>query len=391
MSTVNKIIIGADVVPTQSNEALFASGDAEALIGSELKELLYSADCRIFNLEVPLTDTETPIKKCGPNLIAPTRTVKGYTALGTDLLTLANNHILDQGKQGLDSTRRVLTENGISYLGAGETPEEAAKPHIFTSTDKRIGVYACTEHEFSIVTEKSAGANPFDPLETPDHILELKSQCDFVIVLYHGGKEHYRYPSPNLQKVCRKLVDKGADLVVCQHSHCIGCEEKYRDGTIVYGQGNFLFDLSNSNFWQTGILIGLDDALQINYIPVVKSENKVRLASSVQTANILDAFMKRSQEIRTPGALESRYAEFAQTMADHYLFLMSGNKRSLLFRILNKLSGYRLNKFLLKRRYTEARKLAIINAVECEAHRELLLLGLNDACKVTSEGRQNAK
>ena len=44
--------------------------------------------------------------------------------------------------------------------------------------------------------------------------MELKKQCDYVIVLYHGGKEHYRYPSPYLQKVCRKIVDKGADIVV---------------------------------------------------------------------------------------------------------------------------------------------------------------------------------
>ena len=50
---------------------------------------------------------------------------------------------------------------------------------------------------------KSLGANPFDPLETPDHIAELKSRCDYVIVLYHGGKEYYRCPSPNLRKVFR--------------------------------------------------------------------------------------------------------------------------------------------------------------------------------------------
>lgn len=151
-----------------------------------------------------------------------------------DLLTLANNHILDQDQQGLVSTCSVLDAAGIAYTGVGQTPEEAAKPYIFECDGKRIGVYACAEHEFSIVTEHSAGANPIDLLETPDHVAALKEQCDYVIVLYHGGKEHYRYPSPNLQKVCRKLVEKGADLVVCQHSHCIGCEEKIRGGVQSY-------------------------------------------------------------------------------------------------------------------------------------------------------------
>lgn len=229
-----KILIGADLVPTNSNIEFFESGDSKALLGEDLENILKNADYRIFNLEVPLTDREQPIPKCGPNLIAPTKCVAGYKAMHVDLLTLANNHILDQDQQGLVSTCSVLDEAGIAYTGVGQTPEEAAKPYIFECDGKRVGVYACAEHEFSIVTEHSAGANPIDLLESPDHVAALKEQCDYVIVLYHGGKEHYRYPSPNLQKVCRKLVEKGADLVVCQHSHCIGCEEKIPGGVQLY-------------------------------------------------------------------------------------------------------------------------------------------------------------
>lgn len=204
------------------------------MLGKELIEIIQNADYRIFNLEVPLTDLEQPIPKCGPNLMAPTRCIAGYKAMNIDLLTLANNHILDQGQQGLKSKCEVLESAGIAYTGVGQTPKEAAKPYVFECDGKSIGVYAYAEHEFSIVTEYTAGANPIDLLETPDHIAALKAECDYVIVLYHGGKEYYRYPSPNLQKVCRKLVEKGADLVVCQHSHCIGCEEKIRVGVQLY-------------------------------------------------------------------------------------------------------------------------------------------------------------
>lgn len=111
----------------------------------------------------------------------------------------------------------------------------------------------------------------------------MKKQCDIAIVLYHGGKEHYRYPSPNLQRICRKIVDKGADLVICQHSHCIGCEEKWNSGVIVYGQGNFLFDNSNSEFWKTGLLVVLDfdktmKQTSVSYVPIIKRDNVVRKA-----------------------------------------------------------------------------------------------------------------
>lgn len=222
------ILIGADLVPTNSNMLYFESGDVKTLLGEDLLQLMQRADCRIFNLEVPLCDKENPILKCGPNLIASEKSVNGIKAMGVDVVTLSNNHILDQGEQGLRTTRNILEKNGIDYLGAGSTPEEAAKPYFFVHKSKKMGIYACAEHEFTIVSDVTAGANPFDPLNSLDHIAAAKRQCDYLIVLYHGGKEHYRYPSVQLQKTCRKIVEKGADLVVCQHSHCIGCEENMR-------------------------------------------------------------------------------------------------------------------------------------------------------------------
>ena len=371
-----KILIGADLVPTSSNAAFFEKGDAAALVDEEVLRHLRSADYRIFNLEVPLTDTVSPITKCGPALIAGTDTIAGYTALGVDLLTLANNHIMDQGTQGLASTIQTLKDSKIAYVGAGNDLKEALKPLIIQHNGQKIGVYACAEHEFSIAQEGVPGANPFDPLESLDHVAALKESCDYVIVLYHGGKEHYRYPSPNLQKACRKLVEKGADLVVCQHSHCIGCEEKHLGGTIVYGQGNFLFDRSDSEYWQTSLLIEIDDDWHISYIPLAKHENAVHLANSTQAKEILDAFTSRSEEIRETGMVERKYTEFAQSMIDNYLLSLSGIRRGFFLRALNKLSGYRLMPWLIKRRYTSAQLLAIRNFIECEAHRELLLKGI---------------
>ena len=370
------ILIGADFVPTRSNIDLFASGDTQTLLGEELNNILQNADYRIFNLELPLTDREKPITKCGPNLIAPTKCVTGYKAMHVDLLTLANNHILDQDQQGLESTCSLLDAAGIAYTGVGQTPEDAAKPYIFECDGKKIGVYACAEHEFSIVTEYTAGANPIDLLETPDHIAALKAECDYVIVLYHGGKEHYRYPSPNLQTVCRKLVEKGADLVVCQHSHCIGCEEKYLGGTIVYGQGNFLFDDSESEFWQTSLLVQIGDGFEISYIPLKKNGKGVRCADKAEAAIILKEFHQRSLEIHDAIILREKYSQFAETYQETYLLALSGVGSKLLFRVINKLSSYRFEKWFLNHWYRESNRLAIQNYIACEAHRELLVQGL---------------
>ena len=369
------ILIGGDLVPTKSNFELFSSANTAELLGADLLDILKQVDFRIFNLEIPLTDQEAPILKCGPNLIAPTSTINGIKRIQTDLLTLANNHILDQGEQGLYSTIKVLEENDIDYVGAGSNLNEAAQPYIWERNGIRVGIYACAEHEFSIATQNIPGANPFDPLESPDHIQDLADKCDHLIVLYHGGKEHYRYPSPDLQKICRKIVDKGANLVVCQHSHCIGAFENYSGSTIVYGQGNFLFDHSESEFWQTSLLLNVilqDGSMSVGYIPIVKQGNGVRLANKQRSEEILHGFNERSKQILDDGFVQQEYGKFATQMLNGYLTAFLG--KNLLLRVLNKLSGNKLAEKL----HSYESLVRIRNYIECEAHRELVLAGLKE-------------
>lgn len=370
-----KIVVGADLVPTIQDSDLFSNVNIEKLIGNELKKLLKKFDFRIFNLEVPLTDTKSEIPKCGPNLIASPHTVAGMKGMDVDLFTLSNNHIMDQGERGLNDTISILEKNHIAYVGAGVNIEQAAKPYIIKDADKKIGIYACAEHEFTIAGTTLAGANPFNIIESFDHIEELKSACDYVIVLYHGGKEYYRYPSPQLQKNCRKMIDKGADLVVCQHTHCIGCEEKYKGGTVVYGQGNFIFDMDGGEFVKSSLLIDIDDEFNITYIPIVKKDIGIRLANDIEKEEILAAFKSRSEQIQDEKFVQRRYYEFADEMIDRYLKAFCG-RNSILFRILNKLSRGKLLSLKVKFKYNKRVMLAVLNFIECEAHNELIVSGL---------------
>jgi poly-gamma-glutamate synthesis protein (capsule biosynthesis protein) len=367
-----KLLFGADLGPTKTNFEVFAAGDAAALLSEDLLQLLQQADLRCFDLEVPLTDKDTPIQKHGPKLRAPENTVAGIKAMGINLLTLANNHILDQGQIGLENTLRALDGAGIPHFGTGLYPDCAA-PYIFEKDGRKVGIYGCTEHEFSVATEKTPGANPFEPLESPDHVAQLKQQCDYVVVLYHGGKEHYRYPSPGLQKTCRKLVEKGADLVLCQHSHCIGCKEEYQSGTIVYGQGNFLFDRADNDFRNSAILVQVNEDFSVTYVPLLKNGNGVILAQGEAGKEILEAFYARSEEIKDPVFLRKTYETFAKNGGLHYLLLLQNiNGQSFLNRLLNKVTKGGWYRFRL-RKLAGKKQLALKNYLECEAHRELLL------------------
>lgn len=375
------ILIGADFVPTQSNMDNFISSNMKPILGDSLMDILSQADYRIVNLEMPLVNSPAPIKKNGSALCGKTQAINGYKSLNIDLVTLANNHIMDQGKVGLQSTLNTLNLGKIAYLGVGNNLKEASKPYLFECSGKKIGVYACVEHEFSCAEETAPGANPFDPLESFDHVVELKKECEFLIVLYHGGKEYYRYPSPMLQRVCRKFVEKGASLVVCQHSHCIGCEEKYLSGTVVYGQGNFLFNSCDGSTEQTSLLLKITDSFDIEYIPLEKFGNGVRLARGDSARNIIEEFYERSRKIRECGFIETAYTEFAKENLKAYILASSGYSHKFFKRVLNRLFGSRLTKWFAKKAYTQHELLVIQNYIDCEAHRELFLTGLKNVLK----------
>ena len=251
----------------------------------------------------------------------------------------------------------------------------AARPHIAYLKGIKVGIYCCAEHEFSIATENTPGANPYDPLVSFDSVRELKKRSDIVIVLYHGGKEHFRYPSPQLQRIFHKFADSGANLVIAQHTHCIGCWEDYQGAALVYGQGNFIFDSKDNEYWQTNLLVQLNidetsKQIDIKWIPCIKQKNTVCLASPRQAKEILAAFYNRSQQILRTGFIQDNYQHFADTALNSYLRVCSGYwGRTLCARILNKI----LKDSLFIRIYKQKDLLHIQNILECEAHRETFL------------------
>ena len=373
------ILVGADIVPTLSNEELFISGNASALLGEKLYGLVKESDFVALNLEVPLTDEETPIIKCGPCLRAAEASINGLKEINPHFYTLANNHIMDQGAIGLDKTISLLKKNNIAFAGVGNSIEEASRPYIINIKGVKLGIYCCAEHEFSIVSEKSPGANPYDPLESFDAVRRLKSESDIVIVLYHGGKELYRYPSPTLQKVFRKFADVGADLVIAQHTHCIGCMEEYNGSTLVYGQGNFLFDRSNrGEMWETSLLVQMiideeTKEYRCSYIPLVKNQNCTCLAEGLYARQIIEEFSKRSDAILKPEYIEMQYIQFAEKMRLGYHRRISGRvSGSVIGKLLCKLTKNKALNWLYPAKYAPA----IENISACEAHRELYLCGL---------------
>jgi len=381
-----KIVIAGDTVPTKTNFELFIRADMQTLLGKELSEYLSKADYKILNLETSLCNNMEPILKSGPHLIAPTSTIKGLKALGINLVTLANNHIMDQGAQGARETINALDSVGIGYVGFGDNLSEAKKPHIASINGIKIGIYACAEHEFSIAKNNRPGANPFDPLFSLDHIANLKNESDYLIVLYHGGREMYRYPSPELQRTCRRIVDKGADAVICQHSHSIGCAEYYKDSYILYGQGNFIFDANDNEYWNNGLIvvIDLDNDLnsKIELIPIVKHSNTICLPDEETRTKILYGFQQRSEILNDPEKIISEYQKYTKSIQDEIFSSLIGKMRKrFYFKALNKIFRHKLWKLF----FDKSSLLYLENCLNCEAHREIITECIRNQLDIINE------
>lgn len=364
-----KILIAGDLLPQPVNQELFEQGRNQELFGEELAEVFAENDVKVANLEGPLTENNIMINKSGPHLRASEKSIQGISDIGIDAVALANNHILDYGEEGLQSTIRILEKNCIQFFGAGKNLVEARKPFIFERKGYKIGFYACTEYEFTIATEDSAGANPFDSLEILDDIQDLKAKTDYVIVMYHGGKELYQYPIPYVRKRCRKLIEKGADIVLCQHSHCIGCREEYGNGVILYGQGNFCLNRVGDQLWNTGLLVQiLLPQKHITFIPVCRTEIGVRLAQGNEKEEILCAFEERSSKIQEKGFIERQYEIFSLEMISCYEAWSMGWAGKILYKLHMR--------DIIKMFYRKKDRLNILNILRCEAHRDLYCKGL---------------
>ena len=366
------VLIGADYMPGILDG--FNISHIETIISEEIKNKFEDNDFRILNLETPITSYSKPINKCGKSQRTCNNSIDILQYLRIDLLALANNHIMDYGEVGLRDTILELDKRSIAHVGAGKDIIEASNPYVvITKDNKKMGIYNCCEHEFNIVTPNSPGANPYDPLTSFEHIEDLRKKCDYIIVLYHGGKEYYPYPTPNLQKACHKMIDKGADLVIVQHTHCIGCDELYHDGTIVYGQGNFYSTGTDQRVRPESLLIRVDtNSRRIEYIPIRKDKNTIELAHKNDAYSILNSFNKRSEDIKIEGFIESSYKDYTMSQMINYgkYFAVKG---SLIDKALNKISRGKYSERKVKSYFTLKRSLEIENMINCETHRECIV------------------
>lgn len=338
----------------------------------DVKKIIEGVDYSVVNLEAPIVDSSgvyKPIVKCGPSLCSPLGMIGAIQYIGFDMCALANNHILDYGEDGLRNTLFLLSNNNIDHLGAGKNIEDSFSILYKKIENKIFAFINCCEEEFSIATCSSYGAAPMDVVRLYYLIGEAKSKSDYVILITHGGVEHYNYPTPYIQDKYRLFIDFGANLIVNTHQHCISGYEYYNNGLIIYGLGNFCFDKGhflNEN-WNTGFISIIDfqdNKLHLSLVPITHNNDipGVYLLDKHNSQCVMSRVAGLNSVIENRESLEKIYNDFLKETNHSYSIALHPFKS----RLIDSLAVRGLIPCL----FSKSKLLFLLDMFTCSSHRE---------------------
>ena len=242
-----KVMLTGDLLLDRGVRTEIERTNIDSLFVPWVDSLFTNSDVVVANLECPATKIKAPVHKKyifrGEPEWLPALRQHGITHLN-----LANNHSIDQGRRGLIDTRDNILASGMTPIGAGATMDEAAEPVLLASTPRNVWLIASLRlalENYAYLTNRPCVSQ--ESMETLiDRIQQLRAtdpQCYIIVSLHWGGENTMRPILPQIVDA-HKMIDAGADILVCHHSHTLQDIELYHGHRIYYSIGNFIFDLS---------------------------------------------------------------------------------------------------------------------------------------------------
>ena len=182
------------------------------------------------------------------NLECPATKIQALKRHGITHLKLANNHSIDQGREGLLDTRQNIIGAGMTPIGAGANMTEAAEPVLLSKTPRNVwlipSLRLALENYAYLPDKPCVSQEPMDSLLNRIHCLRKADSTAVIIVSLHWGGEHTMHPVKSQRWDARQIIRAGADVLVCHHTHTLQDVEDINGHSIFYSIGNFIFDQS---------------------------------------------------------------------------------------------------------------------------------------------------
>ena len=219
----------------------------EDCFSETVKNELQSADIAVINHEFTFGDFDEALEGKDYVFQAPDESVKYYDMFGTDLVSIANNHIYDYGERGLLNTIEVLEGAGIDHIGAGKNIDEASQTQYYIINGRKIGIISATQiekfsHFTKEATDKEAGViKMYYPELFLEKVEKASKRCDYLLAFVHWGNEGTEFFEWDQVELATKMVERGVDAIIGGHPHRLqGCE--FIEGVpVAYSLGNFWF------------------------------------------------------------------------------------------------------------------------------------------------------
>lgn len=301
---------------------VFITKPDQFILEPSLQKFISAHEVACCNFEGPVESKSSPILKRGINLYQSKRTPEKLAAYGFNLISLANNHIMDYGWQGLNDTIQVFKNLGVPVFGAGFSDEQIYAPYYINAGDKKIAVLALCQGEFGVKKMHKAGVSGYAWISDPDLrtiIPKIKKNVDILIIFAHAGLEDVPYPLPEWQERYRYFIDLGADYVIGNHPHVIQGYEEYKHKFICYSLGNFIFDDENDegDEYRRSLIVSIDtDKQDHKIVPVKFSGGFIEFDNSQQT---LQDIRERSALLKDAKKLENWANSISEKLwKEHY-------------------------------------------------------------------------
>lgn len=259
---------------------------------AKMTDLISGADLAFGNLESPLSKGK-PVPTGSFVFRADPESADSLNRAGFDVLSLANNHILNQGTDGLVKTFGYLSAQNIEYCGAAASADNLGATIVKVKA-AQVGFLCYSYGPDDYAAGKDLPGIAIASKEKIEKdVLALKGKADIIIVSLHDGVEYQRKSSKHQQELARAAIDAGADIILGHHPHVVQEVEKYKNGYIFYSLGNFVFDQMWSESTRQGLAVKLtlskkDKIKKVEYFPVmIEDYSQPRLARGAEREEIM--------------------------------------------------------------------------------------------------------
>lgn len=271
------------------------NGEIRDCFSAALWEEMQSADILMINNEFTFSSRGTPLSGKAYTFRANPERVSAIAEIGTDVLSLANNHVYDYGEEALLDTLETIEQAGIPYVGAGRNLQEAMKPVYFLTNGRKIAIVSATQIERSTNYTKEATDETAGVLKTlnPDKFLSViekaKLSSDYVIVFVHWGTENTNHYGSDQVELGQKFIEAGADVIIGGHTHCLQGFDFYSGKPIIYSLGNYWFNDRSIDTGLSQVVIHTDsNEIDFRFLPCKQQGCVTSLAEEGEKQRILD-------------------------------------------------------------------------------------------------------